>query len=223
MSYVSDNKGVGDFFVVINIDNARRARLELTHDRAMGLPHWTPTTFVRFNTAVYSWCTGTSVTGCSGSEYDAQGVMTHEAGHIFGLGHVANSTHQVMKTNSGHWGVSQRKLRSGIAGCATPEASCPAVVAQIPASAAAGTTITVHLENLLDGCSDTGGDPANFKSGIELELVSVDTAETVLTTSTSDVTQEGTANVSLTIPPGATGTASVVYVVLSLGTVSITG
>ena len=150
-------------------------------------------------------------------------LMTHEAGHIFGLGHVANSTHQVMKTNSGHWGVSQRKLRSGIAGCATPEASCPAVVAQIPASAAAGTTITVHLENLLDGCSDTGGDPANFKSGIELELVSVDTAETVLTTSTSDVTQEGTANVSLTIPPGATGTASVVYVVLSLGTVSITG
>lgn len=68
---------------------------------------------VRFNTAVYSWYTGTSVTGCSGSKYDAQGVMTHEAGHVFGLGHVANSTYQVMKTSSGHCETSQRKLGSG--------------------------------------------------------------------------------------------------------------
>lgn len=68
---------------------------------------------VRFNTARYSWYTGSSTTGCSGAKYDAQGVMTHEAGHVFGLGHVANSTLQVMKTNSGKCETSQRRLGRG--------------------------------------------------------------------------------------------------------------
>lgn len=110
-----------------------------------------------------------------------------------------------------------------LSGCSTPQASCPAMDAQIPASADAGTTITVQLENVLDGCSDTGGGPSNVKSSVELELVSVNTAKTVLTTGTSDVAQDGTASVLLTIPADATGTASVDYDGLSLGTVSITG
>lgn len=68
---------------------------------------------VRFNTAEYAWYTGTSVTGCSGTKYDAQGVMTHEAGHVFGLGHVADSTLQVMKPHSGTCETSQRNLGAG--------------------------------------------------------------------------------------------------------------
>ncbi|NHB84174.1 matrixin family metalloprotease [Tessaracoccus sp. HDW20] len=63
---------------------------------------------VRFNTA-YTWYSG-STTGCSGTKYDAQGVMAHEAGHVYGLNHVANSTLQVMKPNSGTCEVSQRLL-----------------------------------------------------------------------------------------------------------------
>jgi len=68
---------------------------------------------VKFNTALYSWYTGSSVTGCSGSNYDAQGVMAHEAGHVFGMGHVSNSTLQVMKTSSDKCETSQRLLGSG--------------------------------------------------------------------------------------------------------------
>ena len=67
---------------------------------------------VRFSSSV-TWYTGSSVTGCSGSKFDAQGVMTHEAGHVFGLDHVAASTLQVMKPASGYCGVSQRLLGPG--------------------------------------------------------------------------------------------------------------
>ena len=121
------------------------------------------------------------------------------------------------------YGLMVVSIGAALSGCATPQASCPAVDAQIPASADAGTTFKVQLENVLDGCSDTGGGPNKFKSSVELQLVSVDTAETVLTTGTSDVAQDGTATVSLAVPPDATGTASVVYDGLPLGTVSITG
>lgn len=68
---------------------------------------------VRFNTARYTFFTGTATTGCSGTKYDAQGVMAHEAGHVFGLGHVADSTLQVMKLHSAPCEVTQRKLGAG--------------------------------------------------------------------------------------------------------------
>ncbi|WP_296667610.1 matrixin family metalloprotease [Demequina sp.] len=67
---------------------------------------------VRFNSA-YTFYTSTSVTGCTGSKYDAQGIMTHEAGHVFGLGHVSSSTYQVMKTPGEYCDTDQRKLGAG--------------------------------------------------------------------------------------------------------------
>lgn len=66
---------------------------------------------VRFNSSK-TWYSG-SVTGCSGSKYDAQGVAAHEAGHVFGLNHVAASSLQVMKPASGTCEVSQRLLDPG--------------------------------------------------------------------------------------------------------------
>lgn len=66
---------------------------------------------VRFNSSK-TWYSG-SVTGCSGSKYDAQGVAAHEAGHVFGLNHVAASTLQVMKPASATCEVSQRLLGPG--------------------------------------------------------------------------------------------------------------
>lgn len=74
-----------------------------------GLISWAS---VRFNSA-FTWYTASSSTGCSGSKYDVQGVMTHEAGHVFGLNHVAESTLQVMKPSSGTCEVSQRSLGAG--------------------------------------------------------------------------------------------------------------
>ncbi|HEY3549331.1 MAG TPA: M66 family metalloprotease [Propionicimonas sp.] len=68
---------------------------------------------VRFNTGRYAWYTGVSGTGCTAGKFDAQGTMTHEAGHVFGLGHVANTTLQVMKTNGSECDVAQRLLGPG--------------------------------------------------------------------------------------------------------------
>ena len=60
-----------------------------------------------------TWYTSLSVTGCSGTKYDLQGVITHEAGHLFGLNHVALATQQVMKPSSTTCETSQRALGNG--------------------------------------------------------------------------------------------------------------
>ncbi|WP_203230626.1 matrixin family metalloprotease, partial [Agromyces humi] len=67
---------------------------------------------IRINTA-YSWYTGSSVTGCPAGNYDLQGVMTHEAGHLFGLTHVAGATMQVMKPTSAVCETGMRLLGNG--------------------------------------------------------------------------------------------------------------
>ena len=69
---------------------------------------------IRIDTSSRSWYTGSSTTGCSGSStYDLQGVMTHEAGHFFGLNHVAQSTNQVMVPSSFACQTSHRRLGNG--------------------------------------------------------------------------------------------------------------
>lgn len=63
--------------------------------------------------SVKTWYTSLSVTGCSGTKYDLQGVITHEVGHLFGLNHVALATRQVMKPSSTTCETSQRTLGNG--------------------------------------------------------------------------------------------------------------
>lgn len=46
---------------------------------------------VRFNTANFRWTTSPG-SGCS-RIYDVRAVGTHEAGHVFGLGHVGGDSH----------------------------------------------------------------------------------------------------------------------------------
>jgi hypothetical protein len=67
---------------------------------------------IRISTAK-TWYTSSSVTGCSGSKYDLQGVVTHEVGHLYGLNHVALATQQVMKPSSSTCETSQRTLGNG--------------------------------------------------------------------------------------------------------------
>lgn len=50
---------------------------------------------------------------CHGATYDLQGTAAHEVGHVFGLGHVDASTHQVMKPNSDPCEFLQEKLGAG--------------------------------------------------------------------------------------------------------------
>ncbi len=63
----------------------------------------------RYSTG-YSW---SSASSCTGSNYDVRGVATHEFGHTYGLGHVAQSTGLVMKPASSTCETAQRTLGRG--------------------------------------------------------------------------------------------------------------
>lgn len=58
----------------------------------------------------YSW---SSTATCSGQRYDTQAVATHEWGHLYGLGHVAAGTGQVMEPSAGPCQLGSRKLGLG--------------------------------------------------------------------------------------------------------------
>ncbi|MFJ4295707.1 hypothetical protein [Curtobacterium sp. NPDC089689] len=58
----------------------------------------------------YAW---SSTASCSGSRYDVQAVATHEWGHLYGLGHVASGTGQVMEKSEGPCALGSRTLGLG--------------------------------------------------------------------------------------------------------------
>ncbi|AZZ50149.1 matrixin family metalloprotease [Rathayibacter rathayi] len=66
---------------------------------------------IKFNNRVAWW--DNSGAACHGATYDLQGTAAHEVGHVFGLGHVDASTHQVMKPNSDPCEFLQEKLGAG--------------------------------------------------------------------------------------------------------------
>ncbi|AND17965.1 hypothetical protein C5C18_01880 [Rathayibacter tritici] len=66
---------------------------------------------IKFNNRAPWW--DNTGRACQGKTYDLQGTATHEAGHVFGLDHVAPATHQVMKPASDPCEYSQEKLGAG--------------------------------------------------------------------------------------------------------------
>ncbi|WJY01099.1 hypothetical protein [Curtobacterium sp. 458] len=58
----------------------------------------------------YAW---SSTASCSGNRFDVQAVATHEWGHLYGLGHVASGTGQVMEAAEGPCALGSRTLGFG--------------------------------------------------------------------------------------------------------------
>jgi hypothetical protein len=69
---------------------------------------------VRFNTHDFNFTAYGGSSSCSG-QYDIRGVGTHEAGHVFGMGHVSEADHGnlTMSTRSAPCDPSPRKLGKG--------------------------------------------------------------------------------------------------------------
>jgi predicted Zn-dependent protease len=69
---------------------------------------------VRFNITNYNFTIAPTTTGCS-NKYDLVSVGTHEAGHVFGLGHVSEESYPLMtmSKNSEICNSSARTLGKG--------------------------------------------------------------------------------------------------------------
>ncbi|MEO0023986.1 MAG: hypothetical protein RL196_427 [Actinomycetota bacterium] len=66
--------------------------------------------FVNRNSSFYF---GTSTAGCTGSLYDFREIVTHEFGHVVGLGHSYQSDGQIMKPNFSPCETGERLLAPG--------------------------------------------------------------------------------------------------------------
>ena len=107
------------------------------------------------------------------------------------------------------------------AACTPGETACAAVSADIPATAQAGQTVEIAMAELFSTCNDEG-QGSNVASGdVTLELVSAEASAQVVATGTADVSDDGTALVSVAIPDDASGTLTVMYGDAPLGTVAI--
>jgi hypothetical protein len=69
---------------------------------------------IKFNKVDHKWTTNPTSDSCS-NKFSVEGVMTHEAGHAFGLGHVSESSHpgMTMSTKSAPCQNSESTLGRG--------------------------------------------------------------------------------------------------------------
>lgn len=69
---------------------------------------------IKFNKVDHKWTTNPSSDACS-NKFSVEGVMTHEAGHAFGLGHVSEASHpgMTMSTKSAPCQNSESTLGRG--------------------------------------------------------------------------------------------------------------
>jgi len=108
-----------------------------------------------------------------------------------------------------------------LAGCTGGERACPAPYASIAPAVEPGTSLTLNLENLFNGCNDTGewfADDGPLKS-VTVELI--DTSGNVEESAESPVDAEGKATVVLRIPADATGRYEVHAADYAIGAVEV--
>ena len=116
-------------------------------------------------------------------------------------------------------------LAGALPGCATSSAgSCEAVHAELPESAAAGTTVTVEVGGLWATCNDAGQvRPREPLEEVTLTAFLTGDPNTVVVSSTSPVSDDAEAILDLPIPADASGSLVVAVDGTSLGTITVEG
>lgn len=109
-----------------------------------------------------------------------------------------------------------------LAGCGPSVASCVGIAARIPTHAAPGDTLRIEITDAWGSCNDQGHGPAPEPlDHVRLDLVTVDTAETVIATASGPVSDDATAVVELAVPDDGAGWLNVVGDGVVLGTLSV--
>lgn len=94
-------------------------------------------------------------------------------------------------------------------GCSLGQGSCAAPRAEMPSTAAAGTTVTVKMFELWASCADQGQGASTPMTKVEVRGVSTKDPNKVLTTAVADVGKDASAVVTLSLPTDASGTLTV--------------
>jgi len=108
------------------------------------------------------------------------------------------------QTTRATWGVAALAL-AAFSGCSGGAGSCVVVRADLPATAAAGETVTVHLSELWASCNDTGQGPAAPRKTVRVDAVWAADRGVVVASASAPVTGDATADVELPVPPGRSG------------------
>ncbi len=92
-----------------------------------------------------------------------------------------------------------------LSGCGGGSGACAGVRAVVPATARAGTTVTVHVAELWATCPDTGGGKPEPADTVTVGAAWVVDPMTIVVSGSSAVSDQATADVSLPIPSGGSG------------------
>jgi len=110
-------------------------------------------------------------------------------------------------------------LAASLAACSTSEGQCAAPQASIVPSASAGDTVTVRVDNLYEGCADTGQGSNRHADDVTISLADADGEE--VASANAPVAADATATVVLDIPATASGTYEVTADGTVVGTLSV--
>lgn len=94
-------------------------------------------------------------------------------------------------------------------GCSLGQGSCAAPRAEMPSTAAAGTTVTVKLFELWASCADQGQGASTPMSKVEVRGISPKDPNKVLTSAVADVGKDASATVNLSLPLDASGSMAI--------------
>lgn len=119
------------------------------------------------------------------------------------------------------WGTLGALAVVVLSGCSSAAGACAGVSAQLPKTAVAGTTLTVHVSHLLATCPDTGGGSPQPSRTVTVDAAWAADPERAVASGSADVSDQATADVELRLPSGTSGVLLVRVAHQTLGQVFV--